>query len=698
MHYPVQNKKNLLRYRNQYFFISDVIFFLVTPFMALLLRLDWDPDLDHVTFNQVFYPYQSGLLLAMILFPIVKIVAFWVLGCYKRYWFYATFEDLVQLAIPILMAVILEDFLFKGIASIALGSVRLPRSIPLLEGILSLLFVVSSRLVLPALVRFYRRGKTNSLKCRILIVGAGNAGNSLAQDMRQDPQLALEPIAFIDDNPQKLNVYIQGVPVVGNRTDIPAVVQSLRIDRIVVAIPSAPGAAIREIVEICQATGLPTITLPGLLELLHNTPSWKDVRDIRIEDLLRREPIQTDIQKVAEFIRGKRVMVTGGGGSIGSELCRQILICRPAELLLLGKGENSVFTIQQELEPMIKRLFPGEAAETVPAIKILSGVKHLEADRTAEIREAPIPTLRTFIADIRSTSRLNQAFEEFRPEVVFHAAAHKHVPLMEQNVPEAITSNVMGTKNLLDMALKYNVSHFVMISTDKAVNPTNVMGASKRMAEMLVLQTAQRTGKPYVVVRFGNVLGSRGSVVPTFQKQIALGGPITITHPDICRYFMIIPEAVQLVLQAALLSRGGEVMMLDMGQPIKIVDLARDMIRLSGHRVGEDIDIVFTGLRPGEKLFEELFIEGEQYERTQHEKILIARNASQQVPVNLNIAVNALSEAAARNDDQLIVSLLEQMVIGYKPQFSKELRNNWEGINSVDINDKTFGEHSSAAI
>jgi len=667
MYYPVQGKKNLSRYRNQYFFISDLIFFLVTPVIALQLRLDWHPNLAQVPFGQAFYPYQYGLLLAMILFPIVKIAALWVSGCYKRYWFYATFEDLVQLAIPILMAVILEALLFKGIASIALEPVRLPRSIPILEGILSLLFVVSSRLALPALIRFYRGGKTNSLKRRILIVGAGDAGNSLAQDMRQKPQLALELIAFIDDDPQKQNLYIQGVPVVGDRTDIPEVVQSLRIDRIVVAIPSAPGAANREILEICQTTGLPTITLPSLLDLVHAPPSWKDVRDIRIEDLLRREPIQTDIQKVTEFIRGKRVMVTGGGGSIGSELCRQILSSHPAEILILGKGENSIFTIQQELEVMIKRLFPGEAVESVPTGKILPRAKYLEDE---EDREAPIPTLRSFIADIRSPSRLEQAFAEFRPDVVFHAAAHKHVPLMELHEPEAITTNVIGTKNLLDMALKYNVNHFVMISTDKAVNPTSVMGASKRVAEILVLQTAQRTGKPYVVVRFGNVLGSRGSVVLTFQRQIVLGGPITITHPDICRYFMTIPEAVQLVLQAAVLGRGGEVMMLDMGQPIKIIDLARDMIRLSGHEVGKDIDIVFTGLRPGEKLFEELFIEGEQYDCTQHEKILIARNASNHISNFLDGVVMDLHEAANCNNVSLIRALLKQIVVGYQPYAS----------------------------
>ncbi len=365
----------------------------------------------------------------------------------------------------------------------------------------------------------------------------------------------------------------------------------------------------------------------------------------KIEDLLRREPIKTNVEAVSRFLNGKRVLITGAGGSIGSEICRQVLQCNPAEILLVGHGENSVFNIQQELQQTLES-WRGCAANVVPR-------------------------LTTLIADIRFAARLDYAFEQFRPDIVFHAAAHKHVPLMEANSPEAITNNVVGTKNLLDLALRYNVKHFVMISTDKAVNPTSVMGASKRAAEMLVLQAAQVSKRPFVVVRFGNVLGSRGSVVPTFKRQIAAGGPITITHPDICRYFMTIPEAVQLVLQAAVIGDGGEVFMLNMGEPVKIVDLAKDLIRLSGYEVGKDIDIVYTGLRPGEKLYEELFVPGERYEPTQHEKILSVRNASGIIPENLESMVAALCKAADLNDNEAIISLLQQLVTEYKPGGSK---------------------------
>ncbi|MGA9377841.1 MAG: polysaccharide biosynthesis protein, partial [Phormidium sp.] len=336
----------------------------------------------------------------------------------------------------------------------------------------------------------------------------------------------------------------------------------------------------------------------------------------------------------------------GAGGSIGSELCRQIFKCKPAQIVILGHGENSVFAIEQELQGIIKSLKnKGEKPENLPQITAL-------------------------IADLRMLPRLKYVFEKFRPEVVFHAAAHKHVPMMELNPPEAITNNVRGTKNLLDLVLHYDVQNFVMISTDKAINPTNIMGASKRVAEMLVLRAAQKSGKPFVVVRFGNVLGSRGSVVPTFKNQIAKGGPITITHPEICRYFMTIPEAVQLVLQASVLGHGGEVFMLDMGKPVKIVDLAKDLIRLSGLEVGKDIDITFTGLRPGEKLYEELFIQGEQYNRTRHEKILTAENASRIVPDLIDTKVDSLCQAAEQNNSNLIVFLLERLVPEYTPGYS----------------------------
>jgi FlaA1/EpsC-like NDP-sugar epimerase len=485
-----------------------------------------------------------------------------------------------------------------------------------------------------------------------LVVGAGSAGVSLVQEMQRNPQLGFYPVAYIDDDPQKLNVHIRGIPVVGDRHHIPEVVQSMEIQKVIIAMPTVAGQVIREIVDICKAHGIPTSTLPGIHEILNGRVRVDSVRDVRIEDLLRREPVQTDIERVYQFIQGKKVLITGSGGSIGSELCRQIFKCQPAEIILLGHGENSVFNIQQELEQLTQVL------------------KHDDKP------QANIPRISAFIGDIRFLSRLENTFERFQPDVIFHAAAHKHVPLMELNPAEAITNNVLGTKNLLDMAKKYNVKHFVMISTDKAVNPTNVMGATKRVAEMLVLQAARETGKPYVAVRFGNVLGSRGSVVPTFTKQIAAGGPVTITHPEIRRYFMTIPEAVQLVLQAVVLGRSGEVLMLNMGEPVKIVDLAKELIRLSGYEVNKDIDIVFTGLRPGEKLFEELFIEGEEYERTQHEKLLVVKNASRIIPENMNVAVEALCKAADKNDGDYIMFLLEQLVPGYKPKYLKVYARN----------------------
>ena len=631
--------KRLLGLRNSQFMFGDAIVFLITPVLALALRLDELFVLDL---------YKINLIIVIILFLTVKLSVLYRFGFYRRYWRYASIDELTQLTMLMGVATVLQTFLFYPLHywSNFTGE-NLPRSLPLLDGLLSFIFVGGLRFSVRAVERVSQQRVASCLGDRVLTVGAGSAGISLVQEMQRNLQLGFYPIAFVDDDPTKLNLHIRGLPVVGDRHKIAEVVHALNINRVIIAMPAASGEVIREIVNICQSIKVQTSTLPGIHEIINGRVRVESIRDIKIEDLLRREPIQTDVQKISRFLMGKKVLITGAGGSIGGELCRQVLKCRPAEIMLLGHGENSVFNIHQELEQV------------------------LEIFKNSGEAQGYIPRLTTLIADIRFPSRLQDAFNQFRPDIIFHAAAHKHVPLMELNPPEAITNNVLGTKNLLNLALRYDVKHFVMISTDKAVNPTSIMGASKRVTEMLVLQAAQKSGKPFVVVRFGNVLGSRGSVVPTFKRQIDQGGPVTITHPEICRYFMTIPEAVQLVLQASVIGRGGELFMLNMGQPVKIVDLAKDLIRLSGYKVGKDIDIVFTGLRPGEKLFEELLILGEQYESTQHEKILTVRNASSIVPENLELIVEALREAADNNDSDLIVFLLKLLVPEYTPENSK---------------------------
>ncbi|HIK32957.1 MAG TPA: polysaccharide biosynthesis protein [Oscillatoriales cyanobacterium M59_W2019_021] len=629
----------LLKLNNRHFAIADAIVFAIAPLLALGLCFDGAIDLAM---------YEIGLLAVTVVFLTIKFFILNQWGFYQRYWRYASVGELAQIAELAATVIVVQSLCFGLFYRFGTFSIDLlPRSLPLLDGLVSFLVVGGLRFSIRAVEQKHNQHREMKSGERVLIVGAGAAGISLVQEMQRQPDRGYCPVAFVDDDPGKLNLNILGIPVVGNRHDIPHIVRTANIQRITIAIPSASGAVIRDIVDLCQATGIPTTTLPGLHEIVNGRIRLGNVRGVKIEDLLRREPIQTDIEGVMGLLKGKKVLVTGAGGSIGSELCRQIMSCHPAEILLVGHGENSVFQIEQELKQRLTNAVRG---------------KHKNA--------SPEPTrLRSFIADLRFRDRLEHAFERFRPDFVFHAAAHKHVPMMEVNPPEAITNNILGTQNLVELALKYDVKRFVTISTDKAINPTNVMGASKRVAEMLVLQAARTSGKPFVVVRFGNVLGSRGSVVPTFQKQIEAGGPVTITHPDICRYFMTIPEAVQLVLQASVMSQGGEVFMLNMGEPVKIVDLARDLIRLSGYEVDRDIKIKFTGLRPGEKLFEELLIPGEKYEPTAHEKLLMVPNASQMVPETLDLTVKALGKAAFQNNTGLILFLLEQLVAGYTPKY-----------------------------
>ena len=591
------------------------------------------------------WPYLQWGRAYFFVAPLVQIPVFYAFGLYNRIWRYASTHEMAR----ILLAGALSSIILFVLNFLILQPLNGPwvnsRSIWLLEGVLSTCFVAGVRFFLRLLQErrrvtviapVSRSNSRNGVPLTVLIIGAGDAGSMILREIQANPSLGMRVIGIIDDDSSKRYMRMHGVSILGNRHEIPAIAAKQRVDEAIIAMPTAPGKELRSIMNICESAGIPQRTIPAIYSLLGNV-DLSHLRKIEIEDLLRREPIQTDTSAVTDLLRGRCVLVTGGGGSIGSELCRQILRCQPAELVLLGHGENSIFEIHNELTREATRM--GEAA----------------------------PKLRPLIADVRFGERICQLFNEIRPEIVFHAAAHKHVPLMEENPAEAITNNVLGTRNVVNASVAAGVQHFVMISTDKAVNPTSVMGASKRAAELVVHEAAAASGRPYLAVRFGNVLGSRGSVVLTFKQQIAAGGPVTITHPEMKRYFMTIPEAVQLVLQGAALSKGGEVFMLDMGEPIKIVDLARDLIGLSGLEVGRDIDIVFTGLRPGEKLFEEMFAAGEQYERTQHQKIFIAANASSFVPQGLDASIGAMEQAACHNDRVAIVRALQSLIPEYCP-------------------------------
>jgi len=629
----------LLKLRNRHFLLADLVIFLGTPTLALLLRTDA---------TEIPEKYRQSLGVITLTFLLLKILVFYRGGMYRRFWHYASVDDLAHIAILGTQVLLLETAVFFGVLR-PLGwiSDMFPRSLSLTESVLAITAVGAIRFSIPFGNRVRQRRMNVQPQESVLIAGAGAGGVLIVQEMQRNPAMGLRPVAFVDDAPDKQGLYIWGIPVVGTCTDIPRVAGATGATKVVIAMPTAPGPVIRQIVASCEEGGLPTKTMPGIYELFHGSAGVQQLRDVRIEDLLRREPIRTDTAAVRALIAGKCVLVTGAGGSIGSELCRQLLRCAPHTLLLLGHGENSIFEIYHEL----LRLRDETALGGDPTVQ--------EAVRRTVI----IP----IIADIRSAERIHTVLTAQPPAIIFHSAAHKHVPLMEQNPSEAIMNNIIGTRNLLAAAVAVGTEHFVMISTDKAVNPTSIMGASKRVAELLVYQTAQQTGRRYGAVRFGNVLGSRGSVVPTFQRQIAAGGPVTITHPEMVRYFMTIPEAVQLVVQAAPLGQGGEVFMLDMGQPVKVLDLAKDLIRLSGLEVGRDIAIIATGMRPGEKMFEELFLPGEIYVRTQHEKIFIVANAGAGIPATLAQAVVELQAAAEAGDNVNIRLQLQRLIPEFQP-------------------------------
>ncbi len=617
--------------RNRHLFIADVVLLALAAYVSFVLRLE--------RFDLV--EYRSGYLLFAAVAVLVTPLFFKRAGVYSRYWRYASVDEMLLLLFSVIAAVVLASFISFTAVALQAAPIFIPRSIPFVFFLLALAATTGPRLLVQVFDRYTSSHKDwPKDQIDVGVVGAGDAGAMIVRELQSNPQLGMRVVAFFDDDPSKHNVRIHRVPVRGDRYAIPEAVSRLRIKKIIIAMPAVPGRAIRDIKHICEQAGVETKIMPGMYELIGGDVSVNQLRDVDIADLLRRAPIQTDIEAVRQLLRGKRVLVTGGGGSIGSELCRQIWRCHPSQIILLGHGENSIFDIHNEL-------------------------RILELQDKSEAPNQP-SRLRPVIADIRFADRIQAVFDQYRPEVVFHAAAHKHVPLMEANPIEAVTNNVLGTRNVVQAAQNAGVEHFVMISTDKAVNPTSIMGASKRVAELLVHQAATASGRHFVAVRFGNVLGSRGSVVHTFRLQIAAGGPVTVTDPEMRRYFMTIPEAVQLVLQSSVLGQGGEVFLLDMGEPVKIVDLARDMIELSGLEVGTDIEIVFTGMRPGEKLFEELFVTGESYNRTRHEKIFIAGNASSFVPHDIEGCVEALEVAARRNDPEAILRVLRSLVPEYQ--------------------------------
>ncbi|MBN1231485.1 MAG: polysaccharide biosynthesis protein [Anaerolineales bacterium] len=612
--------------KSNLFLVLDLVAIVIAAVGSFVLRLDLE---------QLVLDYLPTIFWAVILALIVKPLIFWRFGLYRRLWSYASVREMRTIITSVSVASLLTGTILFGMFKLQLFHF-FPRSVVIIDWLVTMGIIASIRFAsrLQGETQGHAPRSGNALR-KVLLVGAGDAGALVLRELQKNPQLNLEPKAFLDDDPNKKGLEIRGIPVAGNINDLAMVVEEFQINEVIIAIPSAGGDVVRRVAEACQKSNVPFKTMPGIYELLGGNIGINRLREVEITDLLRRPPVTIDNDRVGESLQNKRILVTGAGGSIASELCRQISRWQPEEIILVGHGENSIFNIMLELQ------------SSFPSVQLL-----------------PV------IADIRDRERLEKIFSEYKPQIVFHAAAHKHVLLMELNVEEAITNNIVGTLNVVTLSGELGIEKLVMISTDKAVNPTCVMGATKKTAEMIVLNYAKENKKSFCVVRFGNVLGSRGSVLPKFKKQIDQGGPVTITHPDMERYFMTIPEAVHLVLQASSLGENGNLFVLDMGKPVKIVDLAEDLIRLAGYVPREDIPISFTGIKPGEKLSEKLWDDDAIAEFTEHPSITRLTETNNLEGTALAEVVDNLVSCARKADVKEILRLLDAKIPGASIQES----------------------------
>lgn len=619
--------------KNPHFYLmllSDALLFVVVLILAFLLRYEFVPSAYDV----------ESLQKIMIPVIIVKLVTFFLFGVYKGMWRYTSTRDFWRL----LHASVTSTLLIMAFVLIVYRFEDYSRAVFIMDGGLTFLFTGGLRMIIRT---FYAKGDRKGKRVvpvaqreRILVVGAGATGEKILREIMENEQLPYAMIGFIDDDRKKLGRSIHGVPVLGSLNELAQIVEEEEIKEVLIAVPSATGDQVRRIVDACKACHVSYKTLPGIGELIDGRVSLKTIRDVHYEDLLGRLPVRLDMREILGYLDGKTVLVTGCGGSIGSELCRQIVRFQPRELILLDAGEANLFHIEMELR------------------------NELKFDRC-----------RAVLGLIQDERLMTSVFQKYHPQVVFHAAAYKHVPMLEKNPWEAVFNNILGSRVVMAMARKHGTERFVLVSTDKAVRPTNVMGASKRVTELL-LKTFQDGEGRFMAVRFGNVVGSSGSVIPIFRHQIEQGGPVTVTHPDVTRYFMTIPEAAQLILQAGAIGEGGEIFILKMGSPVKIVDMARDLIRLSGREPDTDVKIVFTGLREGEKLYEELITVGEGIVPTKHDQIMVLRGeengglsfAQREFSALLETKLAELSAAADQLDGCAIRQKLIEIIPEYTPK------------------------------